>query len=235
MFPFRVFTGAIFTEEQKDSSTELAFKYAVYRINKDKTVLPKTTLVYDIQYVPKDDSFRTAKIGKYLSLLLVVLFSRLIDQPIGSVHMEWIWKANTVEYLRSDKEPSRELELRDFEYNDRSQLIPSFPFSACRQLEFGVQAIFGPCDPLLGGHIQSICEALDIPHIEARIEYESFKEFSINLHPSQQHINSAYKDLMSFLNWTKVAIIYEEDFGKSNNVFRIEPLVADSLIKFRVI
>lgn len=123
MFPFRVFTGAIFTEEQKDSSTELAFKYAVYRINKDKTVLPKTTLVYDIQYVPKDDSFRTAKIGKYLSLLLVVLFSRLIDQPIGSVHMEWIWKANTVEYLRSDKEPSRELELRDFEYNDRSQLI----------------------------------------------------------------------------------------------------------------
>lgn len=58
--------GAIFTEEQKDSSTELAFKYAVYRINKDKTLLPKTTLVYDIQYVPKDDSFRTAKIGKYI-------------------------------------------------------------------------------------------------------------------------------------------------------------------------
>lgn len=78
-----------------------------------------------------------------------------------------------------------------------------------------MQAIFGPCDPLLGGHIQSICEALDIPHIEARVEYESFKEFSINLHPSQQHINSAYKDLMSFLNWTRVAIIYEEDFGKS--------------------
>ena len=86
--------------------------------------------------------------------------------------------------------------------------------AACRQLEFGVQAIFGPFEPLLGGHIQSICEALDIPHIEARVEYESFKEFSINLHPSQQHINSAYKDLMSFLNWTKVAIIYEEDFGE---------------------
>lgn len=57
-------TGAIFTEEQKDSSTELAFKYAVYRINKDKNILPKTTLIYDIQYVPKDDSFRTTKKGK---------------------------------------------------------------------------------------------------------------------------------------------------------------------------
>ncbi|CAB3384932.1 Hypothetical predicted protein [Cloeon dipterum] len=57
--------GAIFTEDQKDSSTELAFKYAVYRINKEKTILPNTTLVYDIQYVPKDDSFRTSKKGTW--------------------------------------------------------------------------------------------------------------------------------------------------------------------------
>jgi hypothetical protein len=57
--------GAIFTEDQKDSSDELAFKYAVYKINKDKTILPKTTLVYDIQYVPKDDSFRTSKKGEF--------------------------------------------------------------------------------------------------------------------------------------------------------------------------
>lgn len=56
-------TGAIFSEEQKDSSIEVAFKYAVYKINKDKNILPKTTLVYDIQYVPKDDSFRSSKKG----------------------------------------------------------------------------------------------------------------------------------------------------------------------------
>lgn len=41
--------GAIFTEDQKDSQTELAFKYAVYRINRDKNLLPNTTLIYDIQ------------------------------------------------------------------------------------------------------------------------------------------------------------------------------------------
>lgn len=82
-------------------------------------------------------------------------------------------------------------------------------------MEIGIQALFGPIDPILGPHIQSICEALDLPHIEARIDLESIsKEFSINLHPSQQHINNAYKDLMVFLNWTKVAIIYEEDYGK---------------------
>ena len=91
-----------------------------------------------------------------------------------------------------------------------------FHISACRQMEFGIQAIFGPSDPLLGAHIQSICEALDIPHVETRIDFEpTFKEFSINLHPSQEHMNHAFKDVMTFLNWTKVAIIYEEDYGKT--------------------
>ncbi|XP_066598282.1 glutamate receptor ionotropic, kainate 2 isoform X1 [Prorops nasuta] len=147
--------GAIFTEDQKDSSSELAFKYAIYKINKDKTLLPNTSLVYDIQYVPKDDSFRTSK-------------------------------------------------------------------KACKQLSRSVQGIFGPSDPLLGAHIQSICEALDVPHLEARMDFEpAFKEFSINLYPSQDHLNTAFKDLMVFLNWTKVAIIYEEDYG----LFKLQDLV----------
>jgi hypothetical protein len=61
-----VVTGAIFTEDQKGSSAELAFKYAVYRINKDTSLLPNTTLVYDMMYVPRDDSFRTSKKGRAL-------------------------------------------------------------------------------------------------------------------------------------------------------------------------
>lgn len=90
-----------------------------------------------------------------------------------------------------------------------------YTISACKQLSRSVQGIFGPSDPLLGAHIQSICEALDVPHLEARVDFEpTFKEFSINLYPSQDHLNKAFKDLMSFLNWTRVAIIYEEDYGK---------------------
>ncbi|XP_065350067.1 glutamate receptor ionotropic, kainate 2 isoform X1 [Cloeon dipterum] len=153
--------GAIFTEDQKDSSTELAFKYAVYRINKEKTILPNTTLVYDIQYVPKDDSFRTSK-------------------------------------------------------------------KACKQMEQGIQAIFGPSDPVLGAHIQSICEALDVPHLETRVDFEpSFKEFSINLHPSQEHMNQAFQDVMAFLNWTRVAVVYEEDYDitSSKGLFKLQDLV----------
>ncbi|XP_072754901.1 glutamate receptor ionotropic, kainate 2 isoform X3 [Anoplolepis gracilipes] len=145
--PSVVKIGAIFTHDQKDSSTELAFKYAVYKINKDKIILPKTTLEYDIQYVPKDDSFHASK-------------------------------------------------------------------KACQQVKYGVQALFGPSDPILGQHIHSICDALDIPHLEARLDLDAeAKEFSINLHPAQSLLNIAYQDVMEFLNWTKVAIIYEDDYG----------------------
>lgn len=58
------FAGAIFSEDQKHSHIELAFKYAVQKINRDRVILPKTTLVYDIQYVPKEDSFHATKKGK---------------------------------------------------------------------------------------------------------------------------------------------------------------------------
>lgn len=92
-------------------------------------------------------------------------------------------------------------------------------------MEFGVQAIFGPSDPVLGAHIQSICEALDVPHLETRIDFEPLsKELSINLHPSQENMNKAFKDLMTFLNWTKVAIIYEEDYGECIFRYKIKQL-----------
>lgn len=59
----RARAGAIF-DEPENGPVEMAFKYAVYKINKDKIILPKTTLVYDVQYVTKDDSFHASKKGK---------------------------------------------------------------------------------------------------------------------------------------------------------------------------
>jgi hypothetical protein len=38
----------------------------------------------------------------------------------------------------------------------------------CSQIEHGILALFGPSDLLLGTHVQSLCDALDIPHLEAR-------------------------------------------------------------------
>lgn len=41
----------------------------MYKINKEKSILPKTKLVYDIQYVPKDDSFHANKRGRFEGFL----------------------------------------------------------------------------------------------------------------------------------------------------------------------
>lgn len=66
--------GALFTEDERESQTELAFKYAVYRINRDRTLLPNATLLYDIQYIPSGDSFHASKKGEYFFTLLPSLF-----------------------------------------------------------------------------------------------------------------------------------------------------------------
>ncbi|KAE8751691.1 hypothetical protein FOCC_FOCC001539 [Frankliniella occidentalis] len=96
--------------------------------------------------------------------------------------------------------------------------------AACRLVGGGVHALFGPTDPLLGTHVHSVCDALDIPHLEVRLDPDThYREFSINLHPSQDMLNRAFIDLMGFLNWTKVAVIYEEDSG----LMRLRDLVRE--------
>lgn len=106
----------------------------------------------------------------------------------------------------------------------------------------GVYAIFGPSDPVLGAHIYSICDALDIPYFDTRIDSHTksmpsiqhpyvhrkslpmktplminnnsiHQESTINLNPSQTMVNQAFYDVMQFLNWTTVAVLYERNEG----------------------
>ena len=62
--------GALLPEESRGGTTELAFKYAIYRINKDRSLAPNATFVYDIQYVTREDSFHAGKRGESSPLLL---------------------------------------------------------------------------------------------------------------------------------------------------------------------
>lgn len=65
---FFLFTGGIF--EQTDgpvslvSAEELAFKFAVNNINRNRTLLPNTTLTYDIQRINIYDSFEASRKGE---------------------------------------------------------------------------------------------------------------------------------------------------------------------------
>merc|ERR1719334_1377733 len=91
--------GAIF--DQSDNTQELAFKYAIRKINERKDLLPETQLEYVTERVTWDDSFHASK-------------------------------------------------------------------AACSITRRGVAAIFGPRSPDCAHHVQSICDALEIPHMEAR-------------------------------------------------------------------
>ena len=65
-------------------------------------------------------------------------------------------------------------------------------------------------------------ENIDQNSYTFRSDFENtFQEFSLNLHPSQDLMNQAYQDMMKYLNWTRAAILYEDDFG----LVRLQDLV----------
>ncbi|OWR42584.1 glutamate receptor ionotropic kainate 2 like protein [Danaus plexippus plexippus] len=150
--------GAIFTEEARGGSAELAFKYAVYRINKERNLLPESTLVYDIQYTTTRDSFRTYK-------------------------------------------------------------------KACTQIKSGAIAIFSSAGPLLGSTLSAMCRTLHAPHLTVAphvVESPGLCcDYTINLYPSRDLLDTAFVDLTAFLNWTRMGIIYE-DYGNGElNIVRL--------------
>ena len=58
------------------------------------------------------------------------------------------------------------------------------PWSACELLADGVAALFGPSAEISAGHVQSICDAVAIPHIETRYDTKKEKSpYSVNLYP----------------------------------------------------
>ena len=58
-------TGGLF--EVENLQQELAFKYAVDRINRNDYILPNTMLLAEVRQVIKHDSFNASKEGKTYS------------------------------------------------------------------------------------------------------------------------------------------------------------------------
>ena len=61
-----IIAGAILTEDQRGGPTEMVFKYAISRINRNPELLPNTTLTYDIHYVNREDSFHASKKSRFI-------------------------------------------------------------------------------------------------------------------------------------------------------------------------
>lgn len=65
---------------------ELAFRFAVNTINRNRTLLPNTTLTYDTQKINLYDSFEASKKGKnYVLWFLEFRFLGVLKRILGSL------------------------------------------------------------------------------------------------------------------------------------------------------
>uniref|UniRef100_A0A8C2E5V7 Glutamate receptor, ionotropic, kainate 1b n=1 Tax=Cyprinus carpio TaxID=7962 RepID=A0A8C2E5V7_CYPCA len=136
---------------------ELAFKFAVTNINRNRTLMPNTTLTYDIQRINLFDSFEASR-------------------------------------------------------------------RACDQLALGVAAVFGPSHSSSVSAVQSICNALEVPHIQTRWKHPSVDNkdsFYINLYPDYASISRAVLDIVQFYKWKAVTVVYEDATG----LIRLQELI----------
>ncbi|KAK0092566.1 hypothetical protein PV326_001143, partial [Microctonus aethiopoides] len=84
----------------------------------------------------------------------------------------------------------------------------------CHLLSTGVAAIFGPQSAQTASHVQSICDTMEIPHLETRWDYRLRRESClVNLYPHPTTLSKAYVDLVKAWGWKSFTIIYENNEG----------------------
>ncbi|KAF7251326.1 Glutamate receptor ionotropic, kainate 1 [Varanus komodoensis] len=162
LFYLFTFSGGIFetVENEPVNIEELAFKFAVTNINRNRTLMPNTTLTYDIQRINLFDSFEASR---------------------------------------------------------RASAVKGSSGIACDQLALGVAALFGPSHSSSVSAVQSICNALEVPHIQTRWKHptvDNKDSFYINLYPDYAAISRAVLDLVLYYNWKIVTVVYEDSTGK---------------------
>ncbi|XP_049510604.1 glutamate receptor ionotropic, kainate 2-like [Panthera uncia] len=141
-----------YVESGPMGAEELAFRFAVNTINRNRTLLPNTTLTYDTQKINLYDSFEASK-------------------------------------------------------------------KACDQLSLGVAAIFGPSHSSSANAVQSICNALGVPHIQTRWKHQvsdNKDSFYVSLYPDFSSLSRAILDLVQFFKWKTVTVVYDDSTGKKN-------------------
>nr|CAD7453109.1 unnamed protein product [Timema tahoe] len=149
-----------------DDRQEVAFRYAVERINADRTILPRSRLSAQIEKISPQDSFHASK----RAMLEVPSLDCIVDG------------------LKSNR--------------------------VCHLLRSGVAAIFGPQSGQTASHVQSICDTMEIPHLETRWDYRLRRESClVNLYPHPTTLSKAYVDLVKAWGWKSFTIIYENNEG----------------------
>lgn len=96
------------------------------------------------------------------------------------------------------------------------KLYVSCSFLACDQLSLGVVAIFGPSHSSSSNAVQSICNALEVPHVQVRWKHHPMDNrdtFYANLYPDYSSLSYAILDLVQFLKWKTATVVYDDSTG----------------------
>lgn len=178
------FLGGIFETRETEpvSVDELAFKFAVTAINRNRTLMPNATLTYDIQRVNLFDSFEASRRGQ------------------TSAHAYFAFRAE-VTYISHS-------------------FLPSCLHPVCDQLSLGVAAVFGPAHSSSVSAVQSICNALEVPHVQTHWKHPTVDNkdtFFINLYPEQSSISRAILDVVTHYKWKSVTVVYEDSAGEPHH------------------
>jgi glutamate receptor, ionotropic, invertebrate len=165
----------------KDANHELAFRYSVEKVNSNRNILPSSRLVATIERLPGNDSFYSGKKGRLFLFL----------------DCHWHASAICITFAWH----SIFCQLKNVQ----------FAFQVCQLMRNGVAAILGPSSMSTAAHVQSMCDAMEIPHIDTRWESRIRRaQYTINLHPHPSSLSKAYWDVVNGWGWKTFTILYEE-------------------------
>lgn len=73
-------------------------------------------------------------------------------------------------------------------------------------------AIFGPSSVATSGHVQAVCDTMEVPHIQTHFNpYLNRETCSINLYPHHSTFSQILLRLVDAYGWKDFTILYEDD------------------------
>lgn len=84
-------------------------------------------------------------------------------------------------------------------------------------------AIFGPSHSSSSNAVQSICNALEVPHVQVRWKHhpaDNRDNFYANLYPDYSSLSYAILDLVQFLKWKTATVVYDDSTGQFSGAER---------------
>ncbi|KAJ4452362.1 hypothetical protein ANN_03895 [Periplaneta americana] len=145
------------------------------------------------------------KANKYLTVLF-----HPEDYPLQHIAVKY-----ALQHINVDPELLPGTELYRVDLNVSQSDSFAVGKRVCGLASEGIAAVFGPRTPDTTGIVESICETLEIPHMEI---YPTSPRFParclINLHPAEESISKAIVDVVTnFLHWRTFTVLYETEAG----------------------